>query len=106
MPPTQASESRAPNASGDPVSRLQSAMHLNADGTFGPETEAAVKRLQARHGLTVDGVVGPATWSVLGHPIEHPRAYGGIALFSFAFLVVYSLLTSERESLGAPQRQP
>jgi len=53
-------------ASGDPVSRLQSALHLNADGTFGPETESAVKRLQARHGLTVDGVVGPATWSVLG----------------------------------------
>jgi peptidoglycan hydrolase-like protein with peptidoglycan-binding domain len=53
-------------ASGDPVSRLQSALHLNADGTFGPETEAAVKRLQARHGLTVDGVVGPETWSVLG----------------------------------------
>jgi peptidoglycan hydrolase-like protein with peptidoglycan-binding domain len=53
-------------ASGDPVSRLQSALHLNADGTFGPETESAVKRLQARHGLSVDGVVGPATWSVLG----------------------------------------
>jgi peptidoglycan hydrolase-like protein with peptidoglycan-binding domain len=53
-------------ASGDPVSRLQSALHLSADGNFGPETEAAVKRLQARHGLTVDGVVGPATWGVLG----------------------------------------
>ncbi|HTA06264.1 MAG TPA: peptidoglycan-binding protein [Solirubrobacteraceae bacterium] len=53
-------------ASGDPVSRLQSALHLSADGNFGPATEAAVKRLQARHGLTVDGVVGPATWSVLG----------------------------------------
>jgi peptidoglycan hydrolase-like protein with peptidoglycan-binding domain len=53
-------------ASGDPVSRLQSALHLQADGNFGPETEAAVKRLQARHGLSVDGVVGPATWSVLG----------------------------------------
>jgi peptidoglycan hydrolase-like protein with peptidoglycan-binding domain len=51
---------------GDAVSRLQSALHLSTDGTFGPETEAAVKRLQARHGLTVDGVVGPATWSVLG----------------------------------------
>jgi peptidoglycan hydrolase-like protein with peptidoglycan-binding domain len=54
------------SASGDPVSRLQGALHLSADGTFGPQTEAAVKRLQARHGLTVDGVVGPATWSVLG----------------------------------------
>jgi peptidoglycan hydrolase-like protein with peptidoglycan-binding domain len=51
---------------GDAVSRLQSALHLSTDGTFGPETESAVKRLQARHGLTVDGVVGPATWSVLG----------------------------------------
>jgi peptidoglycan hydrolase-like protein with peptidoglycan-binding domain len=51
---------------GDAVSRLQSALHLDADGDFGPETEAAVKRLQARHGLDVDGIVGPATWSVLG----------------------------------------
>jgi peptidoglycan hydrolase-like protein with peptidoglycan-binding domain len=50
----------------DAVSRLQSALHLSTDGTFGPETESAVKRLQSRHGLTVDGVVGPATWSVLG----------------------------------------
>src|SRR6185437_11902913 len=48
------------------VTRLQSALHLTADGDFGPETEAAVRRLQARHGLTVDGIVGPATWSVLG----------------------------------------
>ena len=52
--------------SGDAVARLQSALHLSADGDFGPETEAAVRRLQERHGLTVDGVVGPATWSVLG----------------------------------------
>jgi peptidoglycan hydrolase-like protein with peptidoglycan-binding domain len=51
---------------GDAVSRLQSALRLSTDGTFGPETEAAVRRLQARHGLNVDGVVGPATWSVLG----------------------------------------
>ncbi|MEA2208116.1 MAG: hypothetical protein QOF54_593 [Solirubrobacteraceae bacterium] len=53
-------------ASGGAVARLQAAMHLTADGNFGPETEAAVRRLQARHGLTVDGVVGPATWSVIG----------------------------------------
>ncbi|HEX8714624.1 MAG TPA: peptidoglycan-binding protein, partial [Solirubrobacteraceae bacterium] len=52
--------------SGSAVARLQSALHLTADGNFGPETEAAVRRLQARHGLTVDGVVGPATWSVIG----------------------------------------
>jgi uncharacterized membrane protein len=47
-----------------------------------------------------------ATWDVLGHPISHPRAFGGIALFSLAFLVVYSVLTTGRRPLGAPHRQP
>jgi peptidoglycan hydrolase-like protein with peptidoglycan-binding domain len=50
----------------DAVRRLQEALHVEADGTFGPETEAAVKLMQAHHGLTVDGVVGPETWSALG----------------------------------------
>jgi peptidoglycan hydrolase-like protein with peptidoglycan-binding domain len=59
------SDSEAP-AGGNPVARLQSALRMQPDGTFGPSTEAAIRRLQARHGLTVDGVVGPATWSVLG----------------------------------------
>jgi peptidoglycan hydrolase-like protein with peptidoglycan-binding domain len=53
-------------SSGNAVERLQSALHMQTDGNFGPQTEAAIRRLQARHGLTVDGVVGPATWSVLG----------------------------------------
>jgi peptidoglycan hydrolase-like protein with peptidoglycan-binding domain len=48
------------------IRRLQEALHIEADGTFGPETEAAVKRIQAHHGLNVDGVVGPETWSALG----------------------------------------
>ncbi len=48
------------------VKQLQSALHVTADGNFGPETEAAVRRLQARHGLSVDGIVGPATWSLIG----------------------------------------
>jgi peptidoglycan hydrolase-like protein with peptidoglycan-binding domain len=51
---------------GNAVERLQHALRLSVDGSFGPETEAAVRRLQARHGLTVDGVVGPETWAVLG----------------------------------------
>jgi peptidoglycan hydrolase-like protein with peptidoglycan-binding domain len=59
----------------DAVRRLQEALHVEADGTFGPETEAAVKRLQAHRGLAVDGVVGPETWSALGigeHTTLHP----------------------------------
>ncbi|HEY2631320.1 MAG TPA: peptidoglycan-binding protein [Solirubrobacteraceae bacterium] len=57
------------------IRRLQEALHVDADGTFGPETEAAVKRMQAHRGLAVDGVVGPETWSALGinaHTTLHP----------------------------------
>ncbi len=62
----QAKEKQAQEAEVGAVKQLQSALHVTADGDFGPETEAAVRRLQARHGLSVDGVVGPATWSVIG----------------------------------------
>ncbi len=70
-PSSQGSGHEVSKSSGEPtgpgaVARLQNALHLTADGEFGPETEAAIRRLQARHGLTVDGVVGPATWSVIG----------------------------------------
>lgn len=44
-----------------------------------------------------------ATWTVLGHPADHPRAVGGIALFTLAFLAAYLALTTERGSFGAPQ---
>jgi cell wall-associated NlpC family hydrolase len=57
------------------VRRLQEALHVQADGTFGPETEAAVKHMQAARGIAVDGVVGPETWSALGineHATLHP----------------------------------
>ncbi len=69
---TQAS---ANTPSGNPVSRLQEALHISADGQFGPQTEAAVKQLQAHDGLPVDGVVGPETWRALGldeHATLHP----------------------------------
>jgi peptidoglycan hydrolase-like protein with peptidoglycan-binding domain len=59
------------------VRRLQEALHIQADGEFGPQTEAAVKSLQARDGLAVDGVVGPETWHALGlseHATLHPDA--------------------------------
>jgi cell wall-associated NlpC family hydrolase len=66
----------APVSGSEAVRRLQEALHVEADGNYGPETEAAVKRLQAHHGLAVDGVVGPETWHTLGidsHTTLHPH---------------------------------
>jgi len=36
-----------------------------ADGSYGAETEAAVKAFQRAHGLTADGIMGPLTWAAL-----------------------------------------
>jgi peptidoglycan hydrolase-like protein with peptidoglycan-binding domain len=44
---------------------LQRALHLHADGVFGPGTKRAVKRFQRSHRLHADGVVGAATWTAL-----------------------------------------
>jgi peptidoglycan hydrolase-like protein with peptidoglycan-binding domain len=54
------------------VTRLQQALHIDADGAFGRHTVRALKRFQRRHGLTPDGVAGPATWAAL-------RASGRVA---------------------------
>lgn len=72
----QAAGGSAPaTPSGNPVTRLQEALHISADGEFGPQTETAVKQFQARSGLAADGVVGPETWHALGldeHATLHP----------------------------------
>jgi peptidoglycan hydrolase-like protein with peptidoglycan-binding domain len=51
---------------GEAIRRLQEALKIEADGTFGAETDAAVKHYQSSHGLEADGVVGPETWKALG----------------------------------------
>ena len=48
------------------VDAVQTALHVEVDGTFGSQTKAAVEAFQSSHGLAVDGVVGPDTRAALG----------------------------------------
>jgi putative chitinase len=50
---------------GEDVKKLQIKLGVEAIGTFGPKTEAAVKAWQKSNGLTDDGVVGDETWNKL-----------------------------------------
>lgn len=52
-------------STGEEVKKLQTKLGLNADGNFGPGTEASVKKWQQENGLTADGIVGDGTWSKL-----------------------------------------
>jgi peptidoglycan hydrolase-like protein with peptidoglycan-binding domain len=61
-----ASAEVAEESTTDAVKQLQSALHVNVDGDFGPETEAAVLALQRRNGLTANGLVEASTWSAIG----------------------------------------
>lgn len=51
---------------GEPVKRLQQKLGVDADGQFGPATDAALKAYQKQHGLAVDGIAGPDTFSQMG----------------------------------------
>ena len=47
------------------LNNFHSSSHLNADGEFGPRTEAAVRVFQASIGIGIDGVAGPITLAAL-----------------------------------------
>jgi putative chitinase len=52
-------------STGHDVKRMQVALRITADGSFGPGTEAALKKWQSANGLTADGVAGPKTLAKL-----------------------------------------
>ncbi len=59
---------------GADVKKLQEKLGVEAIGTFGPKTEAAVKAWQKANGLKDDGVVGDATWAKLfGEEPKQPQ---------------------------------
>lgn len=59
-------------SSGDTVKQIQTKLKNwgyytgSVDGSYGPQTESAVKAFQRKNGLSVDGICGPATLSALG----------------------------------------
>lgn len=48
------------------VKILQRFLKLKDDGSFGKETESAVKKWQKENNLKDDGIVGPKTWVAMG----------------------------------------
>ena len=52
--------------SGETVRRLQAKLNVEADGTFGSNTEKALSDWQTKNGLTSDGVAGPDTFMTMG----------------------------------------
>jgi peptidoglycan hydrolase-like protein with peptidoglycan-binding domain len=61
-----AAEGGKDRVGGVPVTAVQEALGIPADGIYGPQTRRAVRRFQRAHGLVVDGVIGPDTLAALG----------------------------------------
>lgn len=70
---TSPSDSVKLGDSGKGVEQIQYALKANGynvviDGTFGPQTDTAVRAFQKKNGLLQDGIVGPITWGKLSAP--------------------------------------
>lgn len=55
-----------PNMDPAKVREIQTLLHVEADGEFGPSTAAAAAAFQQMHGLVADGEIGPQTAGALG----------------------------------------
>lgn len=56
-------------STGPDVVKWQQIIGTDADGKFGPNTQAKTIEWQTQHKLVADGIVGPATWqAALGDP--------------------------------------
>ena len=63
-------------STGPVVRAVQRVIGVDADGSFGPVTEAAVIEWQTRHGLRGTGAVNAATWRTLLKATVHPSGVG------------------------------
>lgn len=57
---------------GSLVRLVQECLLCDLDGSFGPQTEKAVKKFQDDHNLDNDGVIGPKTWAKLAEVYDLP----------------------------------
>ena len=57
---------------GPAVVELQKLLKIEADGQFGPDTEAAVTAFQRSRDLVADGIVGGYTWAELEKQASEP----------------------------------
>ncbi len=88
---------------------LDGGVHVVADGSFGPATEAAVRLFQERHGLPVSGKVVRATFDALTAPLHRALAPIAKGDKSFHELVVAYAEQHEKEhprEVGGQNRGP
>jgi peptidoglycan hydrolase-like protein with peptidoglycan-binding domain len=102
---------------GPAVVELQKKLDVEADGYFGPNTEAAVTHFQERRKLVADGVVGAYTWAELERPdpgpINNPKQdnivctkFGGGGDPNKSAYAPYDVITDTELSCALPFRFP